>query len=70
MKKVRAQRRTPKRKFVNYDPSKTFMRSLQNISQILNGDAMHDETQNYERDKAGKHAKGNERGESLKACTK
>ena len=31
---------------------------------------MHDETQNQERDKAEKHAQGNGKGGSLKACTK
>ena len=34
------------------------LQSLQNIFQILNGDAMHDETQNQERDKTEKHAQG------------
>ena len=42
------------------------LRFLQNISWTLNGDAMHDDTQNKEKDE--KHAQGNERGESLKAC--
>ena len=46
------------------------LRSLQNIFLIINGDAMHDDTQNQERDKAEKHAQGNGRGGSLKACIK
>ena len=46
------------------------LRSLQNISQILNGDVMHDDAYNQERDKAKKHAQRHGRGESLKACTK
>ena len=45
------------------------LRSLQNGSRTFNGDAMNDETQNQERDKAEKHAQGNGKGESLKACT-
>ena len=46
------------------------LRSLQNISQTLDGDGMHDNTQNQERDKAKKHAQGNGKGGSLKAYTK
>ena len=30
---------------------------------------MHNDTQNQETNKVEKHAQGNERGESLKACT-
>ena len=46
------------------------LRSLQNISYILNRGTMHDETQNQERDKVEKHDQGYGIGGSLKACTK